>query len=460
MRYRLWIMLVCVLMTGTFSQGWAYTYKSHENISEDAFLFMESHGSNQMRWAADYMKAKAGGRYTGVCLNKTNKPDDIAEGTALTECGAIGIARVGGINPDYFTDAFWDDLTAFNWNYPNPFLKNNFTSWFHFINLIPGKADAGHPIKNNVYNEYDGYSYQATYGFPDTGIDYAVAAMMNNAQMSIDLPNCTHHICSEKYSIVPNGNPATDYKQNGSTTPLGAPSNNEMKTGTAKRTNYNCFSDMAFHNCPDNGAKLNNKDDYYQIPNTDSDPWLAYGYEDWVIYEPADNASTFYYNEFFLEGGASRNSSLQTPAIANRYYTLTGPELLYLAVTSHWAGDVTHPAHIWSTIGYNHGEYEEWSDEHYGTRVAGGNNSNNFENYEEAVAFMEQRQNRDEATIEQIFMEQAFFTYHIRMRSGYDVMTSTNDATRTRLGKWSINNAIAMVSVIFEKGVLDLRKYK
>ena len=46
-------------------QLWAYSFTVHQNMPEDSVLYMEFQGTNQQRWAADYLKAKAGGRYTG-----------------------------------------------------------------------------------------------------------------------------------------------------------------------------------------------------------------------------------------------------------------------------------------------------------------------------------------------------------------------------------------------------------
>ena len=57
-RLLLRLLLFCV-MTGAIS---AYTVDVHKNLPEDSFLYMEFQGTNQMRWAADYLKAKAGGR--------------------------------------------------------------------------------------------------------------------------------------------------------------------------------------------------------------------------------------------------------------------------------------------------------------------------------------------------------------------------------------------------------------
>ncbi|MGK5091991.1 hypothetical protein WDW89_08255 [Deltaproteobacteria bacterium TL4] len=452
------------------SYGFAYTYQAHQNTSEDAFLFMETKGTIQMRWVSDYLKAKAGGRYTGHCEQKTDLISDLSEADKNTQsgCGAVGIMRVGGVKPDYFRDAFWDDLIKYGWNFNVPFLKNNFTSWYHFINLLPGKADAGHTLKTDVYNDYDGYSWQASYGFPDVGLDYGSAAFMNNAWMTVDLPNCTDSACSERYSVVPQGNPALDYKQNRATTSVGQP-HGAKKIGSDDRTNYNCFSDTRITgNCPDVGAKVKSGDYHYQIPNVskaDNSVFSSsyyYSNEDWVIYEPADNAATFYYNEFFLEGGQTRNSVLDKSSIAGRYYSLKADEIIYLGVVMHWATDINHIAHIWSTLGYNHGEYETWSDEWYGNRKVNGTQPQNFENFDEARAYLDARQNRYQngVSLETAFMEQAFHTYHIRTRSGYDILTNSDDGTRKTFGKWSINNSIAFTAALFEKGVLDLRNNK
>jgi len=455
-----WISILGLIAGFLPFTSFGYTYKTHENIPEDAFIFMEKSGSNQMRWVADYLKSKAGGRYEGTCLFKSKDTSEVLEGTQVQECGAIGISRVGGINPDYFVDAFWWSGSDLNWKFANPFLKNNYTSWFHFINLLPEISASGNTLKVNNYNDYDGYSYQSSWGFPSVGIDESVASLISNSQMVVDLPNCTHSKCSERYSIVPNGNPAIDYKQNDSSTPVGRPSDDQKKIDNDTLTNYNCFSDTTFINCPDAGARVKENDDYEQIPNVSTDNNLFIGSEDWVIYEPADNAATFYYHEFFLEGGVSRDGKLNEEPIKGRYYSLTGPELIYLTVVMHWVADMTQPAHIWSTIGFNHGEFETWVDERYGEREVGKSTANNYEDYNQAKAYLVPRQNRHYSTIEEIFMEQAFLTYHIRLRDGYDLITSTQDSVWYNAANWGVNNSIATMALVFEKGVLELRKHQ
>jgi hypothetical protein len=57
--------------------------------------------------------------------------------------------------------------------------------------------------------------------------------------------------------------------------------------------------------------------------------------------------------------------------------------MLYFTVVQHWAGDMTQQAHIWSTIGYNHGDYESYADEKYGTRQSSvaATLTRNYEDY-------------------------------------------------------------------------------
>ncbi|MGK5090875.1 hypothetical protein WDW89_02525 [Deltaproteobacteria bacterium TL4] len=471
---------------------YSYTDNTHQNFSEDALIFMETEGSNQMRWVADYYKAKAGGRYTGVCENKSDETNPLESANAGPECGAIGIARVGGVKPDYFRDVFWDDFTIFHWNIPNPFYRNNFTSWSHFINLLQ-KADEGHDIVTNNYNDYDGYSYNNSFGFPSMGLDYAVASGMNNAWMTIDLPHCTHSRCAERYSIVPNPNPAVDYKQNRATTSLGTPQT-EKKSGGGNGTNYNCFSDSSLGNCPDSGYSKTCKSANcgwfscsgpksggpFQIPGdnihcgkgkscSDSDGECGPGQgnpsvsdEDWVIYEPADNAGTFFYNEFFLEGGTSRNTQLDIAAVAGRYYSIQGNELIHVFAPLHWAADSGVQPHIWATLGYNHSETETWIDEQYGKRKVGGNDvSKNYENYDHVKAYLASRQNHYEGIeLDDLFMEQAFLTYHLRLRNGHDTQSNSDDASNRNYYIWAVPNVITTEALIIEKGVMDLRKYK
>jgi hypothetical protein len=169
-------------------------------MPEDGILYMEFQGTNQMRWVADYMKAKAGGRYSGTCVNINYTAAEMSYGNN-TQCGALSIERVGGVKPDYFWDAFWDDLLFFNWHVEDfGIYSNNFTSWFHFVNLLKTNEDGERLVTNN-YNTYDGYAYNQTYGFPNIGIDYLLAVFMNNAQMSVNLPNCSDSACLEWQGI-------------------------------------------------------------------------------------------------------------------------------------------------------------------------------------------------------------------------------------------------------------------
>lgn len=443
-----------------FTHIFAFTLKTHQNMPEEGFLYMEFQGSNQMRWVADYLKAKAGGRYGGTCVNINYTPADMTQGNN-TQCGAIGIERVGGVKPDYFWDAFWDDLLFFNWHVEDFGLySNNFSSWFHFVNLLQ-KNDSGDDLFASNYNSFDGYGYNQTFGFPNIGIDYLLAVFMNNAQMTVNLPNCTDSACSEwqGVSTVYKANPAVDYMQNGSTTPVSGGSGGKA-TEQADGTNYNCFSDLLLlGNCPDNGSDYGGST---QIPNTDAGAghwWI--GDEDWVIYEPATNAATFYYNEMWLEGMVSKNHSLQPASVAGRYYSVTGAEILYFTVVQHWAGDMTQQAHIWSTIGYNHGDYETFTDQHYGIRQIGGSTSDNWENYQETQGYVNSWQNRYNlpvGNINRLLMEQVFRTYYNRLRSGQDFMTTSNHGIWTNAGIWAVRNATAETALITEKAVMDLRK--
>lgn len=439
----------------------AFTVNVHQNMPEDGLLYMEFQGTNQMRWAADYMKAKAGGRYSGTCVNINYTPEEMHYGNN-TQCGAHGIERVGGVKPDYFWDAFWDDLLFFNWHVTDfGIYSNNFSSWFHFVNLLKTNDDGNQLITNN-YNSYDGYAYNQTYGFPNVGIDYLLAVFMNNAQMSVNLPNCTDSNCAvwQGISTVYKANPATDYRQNGSTTPVSNGSSSKA-TEQANGTNYNCFSDLTLlGNCPDMGTEY---DGTMQFPNqVPGGGHIFSGDEDWVIYEPATNASTFYYNEMWLEGLASKNNSLQTGPISGRYYSVTGAEFLYFTVVQHWAGDMTQQAHIWSTIGYNHGDYESYADEKYGVRQIGGSDSDkNYENYVESQAYANSWQNRYNTAvgnIDRLLMEQVFRTYHNRLRSGYDFMTTSNKSVWTTAAVWAVRNSTAEMALITEKAIMDLRK--
>lgn len=458
---RCFAFMFCCLCLVANTETEAFVAKVHQNLPEEGFLYMEFQGSNQMRWVADYLKTKAGGRYTGTCVNINYTPDAIASGDN-TQCGAIGIHRVGGVKPDYFKDAFWDDFLFFNWHVEDfGLFSNNFSSWFHFVNLLKTNED-GNPLITNHYNTYDGYGYNQTYGFPNLGIDYTLAAFMNNGTMTVNLPNCTDPHCLEWQGIsnLYRANPATDYQQNASTTPVGSGSGPKA-TEQAPGTNYNCFSDVAvIGNCPDKGAEYQG---LMQVPNVEPGGGSLFsGDEDWVIYEPATNASTFYYNEMWLEALASKNRTLEPNHVLGRYYSVSGPELLYFSVVQHFAGDMTQQAHLWSTIGFNHGDFESFADDTYGLRIIGDVSPNrNLEDYPESQAYAntwQNRYNRPPGQIDYLLMEQAFRTYHIRHRAGHDFMTTSSKSVWTTALRWAVRNSTAETAIIAEKAVLDLRK--
>ncbi|MCS6972180.1 MAG: hypothetical protein NZL89_04070, partial [Leptospiraceae bacterium] len=128
----------------------------------------------------------------------------------------------------------------------------------------------------------------------------------------------------------------------------------------------------------------------------------------------------------------------------------------------HWAGDMTQQAHIWSTIGYNHGDYEAYADEKYGKRQIGGSDPDkNYENYVESQAYANSWQNRYNlpvGNIHRVLMEQVFRTYYIRLRAGHDILTTSNRAVWTTAAIWAVRMATAEMAIISEKAVLDLRK--
>lgn len=461
MRANLRILFVFTAALISVSSLSAYTVNVHKNLPEESFLYMEFHGSNQMRWAADYLKAKAGGRYTGTCVNINYSPAEMGRGDNV-QCGAVGIHRVGGVKIDFLQDNFIDHLFFFSWSA----FGNNLTTYTHFINLKFRDSNGDQLVTNN-YNTIDGYGYNSTYGFGEFGsIDSLIATGFGSAPFTINVPGCTDSSCSEwtTASTAIQTNPIVDYQQNGSTTPLGTP-NGSKQLGTDDGTNYNCYSDTAIIGvCPDRGTELGGT---YQIPNTmpgggnDFTSWFISN-EDWSIWEPAYNAATFYYNEGWLEGLASRNHSLQTAPIAGRYYSVTGDQILYYTLAHHYAGDIVQMTHVWTTSGYNHVDYESFADDKYGARLIGGSDPDkNYEDYANSQAYMSARQNRynqSPGNVHRIIIEQAFYTYHIRSRSGYDKMTTTSTSVWKRLAEWSMQNGTAEMALINEKAVMDLRK--
>lgn len=526
----------------------SFVDNAHQNLPEDALLYIESYGSNQQRWAFDYLKAKAGGRYidsssnagdysatvggpgqnsagpkfgdvygnggakttipspatrisvAAMAANPCFDPQDFALLKAPPEgpfvgvgCGIIGISRAGGVGPDYFRDTFWHGsgitggvVTSGSWKYTAPdFTKIgdlNFSSAFHFINLVNKNYDSGsnqQDLVNNVYNDYDGYSYNGNWNYSSflgsgVGKDYGVAIAFNNAQMSIDVQNCT--ACTGEggiYTLVNYANPPQSYKQNRSTTPVGTPGSDGTKIPSGTGSNYNCYSDMKLTgNCPDEGWYYCFSTVFgactswqYRIPNTTPGGGdTAYADQDWIIYEPADNAATFFYNEVFLEKGTSYSggnmNSLQPSAVTGNYYTMDAMSLRGLGVVMHWAGDINQPMHIWSTLGNNHSEFEAFADSTYGRRTVGGSDSGkNYENFaNDARAFTNSRVKRYYDGLDEIYLENAWITYNTRLRSGFDVVVNTDTTTRGNMLRHGVNSAIATMALIFEKAAMDLRK--
>jgi hypothetical protein len=447
----------------------AFYDNSHMNTSEDAIVFMETRGSIQQRWCIDYLKSKTGGRHQGEIFSSEKSGDSEEFNKIRQEPGLIGNARAGAIVADYFQDFWWDDTTEHNWHFDlagaSRFYQNNYTSYSHFMNLIRTNYEGKKVIANN-FNDYDGYSYNGSYGF-DSGLGYdiTVATLMNNSMLTIDLANCTE--CDSKYTLAPGGNPATDYKQNGSITPVGSPGKDGFKVGNQDGTNYNCFSDTFGNNCPDIGSKF---DGIYQIPNTTPGDYSYFtSDEDWVIMEPLDNAATFYYNEWFLEGGRTKNSQKDTSSITGRYYSLLSQDINFLTAAIHYAGDANVQIHIWNTLGFNHAAYEEWIEGienesyGYGDRILGGTDPNrNFEDYDLVEAYIRGRAN-DYSTdrLDIILTENAFLTYLAREnRDNCDIMLNEDNATRKNTATYAVNQAISTIAIMYEKAVLELRKYR
>jgi len=453
---------LCTLAFLAISAGQlnAYSFYVHQNFPEESVLFMEFQGTNQQRWAADYLKAKAGGRYTGTCVilggAAAGKPENV-------QCGAIGINRVGGDKPDYVQDVFIDHpILPFSWNV----IGINVTSYTHFINLKTGDASGNRHVTNN-HNLIDGYSYNTTYGFEEFGsLDSLIATGLNSSKFTIDVRNCTNSACAEYIEVAlgVGEDPTRDYMQNGSTTPRGNPSG-DKRLGADDGTNYNCLSDTTIiGNCPDLGVKLDNT---YQVPNVipggagGIDDFFV-GNQDWLIWEPSYNAATFYYNEAWLEGLASRNNSLQTAPIVGRYWNISGNQILYYALSHHYTGDIVQMTHVWVSTGYNHTDIEGWAEEQYGKRTVGGTNPGyNMENYVNSQAYSNSRQNRYNlpvGNVHKLIVEQAFYTYLIRFRSGYDKMTTSNTGVWRNVVTWAVQNVTAEMALVNEKAVMDLRK--
>lgn len=77
-------------------QVFAFTVQVHQNMPEEAFIFMELNGTNQQRWVSDYVKAKTEGRYSGQSVNIGYTAAELGHYGNDIQQGAIGFHRVGG----------------------------------------------------------------------------------------------------------------------------------------------------------------------------------------------------------------------------------------------------------------------------------------------------------------------------------------------------------------------------
>jgi len=117
---------------------------------------------------------------------------------------------------------------------------------------------------------------------------------------------------------------------------------------------------------------------------------------------------------------------------------------------------------VWVSTGYNHTDIEGWAEEQYGKRTVGGTNPGyNMENYVNSQAYSNSRQNRYNlpvGNVHKLIVEQAFYTYLIRFRSGYDKMTTSNTGVWRNVVTWAVQNVTAEMALVNEKAVMDLRK--
>ncbi|HMV36811.1 MAG TPA: hypothetical protein PKD60_13015 [Turneriella sp.] len=60
--------------------------------------------------------------------------------------------------------------------------------------------------------------------------------------------------------------------------------------------------------------------------------------------------------------------------------------------------------------------------------------------------------------VARLIIEQAFYTYLIRFRSGYDKMTTSNQGIWRNVVTWAMQNGHAAMALVNEKAVMDLRK--
>jgi hypothetical protein len=468
------------------SPGLIYSFQdnTHQNIAEDAILFLETQGSSQQRWAADFFQAKLGGRDNSDSIkcwddeSRVTRDKWNARTTSKieTQCGLLGYARLGSLVADYARDTFFKDTWGFYT--VDPVQHGTYTSYWHFMPLQTqnkNHQDAAslNTLKTDVYNDIDGYSANNMFGYSRTGNnDQTVALAMNNGKMTIDLPNCTQCFSSADgvFSVVPNPNPAENYRQGSSpyanparpsSTPLGLPTNDGYKVAADNGSNYNCFADTLIGNCPDSAAATVDTQNPYKIPNTQ--PGISSSFtsgQDWAVFEPVDNVMAFFYHQLFLEGDQNRNSTFECNLAIDRYYTLPHTDFKYLATLMHWAEDMNQQTHVWATSDYNHGPYETFVDGQYGQRVAGGAQSVNYENFGEVAAYYQSRMNKDAAELDFIVTETAFMTYLVRQRAGYDTMYNSDDLTFTTAAKYGINQGITSVAILFEKAMLDLRRHR
>jgi len=72
---------------------------------------------------------------------------------------------------------------------------------------------------------------------------------------------------------------------------------------------------------------------------------------------------------------------------------------------------------------------------------------------------MASRSNHYNSDLDKILTENAYITYLARYRNNYDILLNTDTSIWKNAAILAINHAIVTTTLMYEKAVMDLRKY-
>jgi hypothetical protein len=126
-----------------------------------------------------------------------------------------------------------------------------------------------------------------------------------------------------------------------------------------------------------------------------------------------------------------------------RYWNISGNQVLYYALSHHYTGDIVQMTHVWVSTGYNHTDIEGWAEDQYVQAHGWRQQMPVTKTWRTTLTrkpIQNARQNRYNlpvGNVHKLIVEQAFNTYLIRFRSGYDKMTTSNTGVWRNVVTWA-----------------------